>query len=126
MIHHLVILTSIQEQLFITLRDYQIKNRNNISWVVLNLSVELLIIGVNMTTINIKYIRFCFFNLLQLFYIEWLFSKVFCLIIDVHVSVDKVPYLVLQLVSINGCSPNKLLSCTRWFLSVSHIVEHSC
>lgn len=64
-----------KNKIFKHIQSNKIKNRNNVSWVVFQLSVELLVILIYVPAVHIQSILFGFCNLFQLFNVEW-FLKV--------------------------------------------------
>lgn len=106
----------------VALRYYDIKNRDHICWITFNLSVELRIIIINVSTVKIQYIILSHHHLFQLFDIIWILGKIFGIFSHISIGIDEVSDFALHFSGVNSCSPNQLLSCAGWFLSIGHMM----
>jgi hypothetical protein len=113
----LLVVNVVQEQFFVDLRHDQIKNGDDISWVELDLSIELRVELVNMVTVYIQNIVFSHLNVLQLADIVRLHTKIFTVIIYHNECVNEVLHLDLDFISVDIGSP-KYLSVARCFLNI--------
>lgn len=112
-VHALVIVNVVQSKFPVHLTDHQVENGNDVSWIVLQLSVQTLVELVNMVAVHIEDIFFDLLNLLQLVDIVGGFKVVIILVVILitlvfHESVDKVFEFALHFIRVDICAPQHL------------------
>lgn len=126
---HVFIVAHLVHEHFLTYcRHNEIKDWNNVSWVVYNLSVQRWIELEYVLTVDVQNQLFNFTHFLKLLQVEWL-CRVLSFIIGVialfYESVDEVFDFHLHFISIDVCTPEHL-SVTWWLCVVVHLVEETC
>ena len=122
-LHILVLLLTSNEnvhvEVFVTLRDHEIKDWNDISWVVNNLAVQALIKLEDVIAINFKYVLVESTNFLQLLHVVALLDVLFFVFLLVIILfylfkvVDEIFEFRLNVTSVDVSSPDDLSGRTR-------------
>jgi len=75
-VDHVLLATKlVHVQFLVDLRDNEIKDRNQVRWVVFNLAVELWVIRVDVAAVNVEHLKFHGTHFLQFFDVKWHLCK---------------------------------------------------